>query len=332
MKPLFSIKALGWTLVILLGVAAWQLVTGGSPRARGEFRDTVRQLFPEQARAAAAGYGLKAFRTPGAGAGRRPVVLVHGLDDPGKVWMNLAPALDDAGYGVWQMRYPDDQPILDSARLLRRELATLRASGIERLDLVAHSMGGLVSRELLTSPELREGEPLPRVGRLIMLGTPNHGSELARLRALAEVRDQFADLLAGEFSWLGWIFDGAGEAGLDLLPGSEFLRRLNARPPPVGVRLTVIAAVLEQVERQRLLERLPVSGLSGPLASGLDLVEDLLAQVGDGLVTVESARLPGAGFHLVEGNHLSMVRNVLESSTRVPPAIPLVLRLLGEPD
>jgi hypothetical protein len=181
---------------------------------------------------------------------------------------------------------------------------------------------------MLTEPTLEGGDG-PRVSQLIMVGTPNHGSELARFRSLAEWRDQFSDLLEGDFHWLGFIFDGAGEAGIDLLPGSRFLRELNARPGPRSTRLTVIAAELSKYDRER------VSGLveeESALVEAQALLAEVSASVGDGLVSVASARLDGADFHLVEGNHMSMIRNVLESSQRVPPAVPLVVRLLQNPD
>ena len=51
--------------------------------------------------------------------------------------------------------------------------------------------------------------------------------------------------------------------------------------------------------------------------------------LGDGLVTVESTRLDGIEHRTVPGTHLSMIRNVLEESTRMPPAVPLIIEYLG---
>ena len=42
---------------------------------------------------------------------------------------------------------------------------------------------------------------------------------------------------------LGAIIDGAGEAKVDLLPGSRFLTELNARPQPVGTDMLIIAGM-----------------------------------------------------------------------------------------
>jgi len=88
-------------------------------------------------------------------------------------------------------------------------------------------MGGLVSREMLTNPEIgydrsAKDALVPQVAALIMVGTPNHGSQLARLRVFTEMRDQLSRLTSGQASWLAGILDGAGDAKIDLLPGSRF--------------------------------------------------------------------------------------------------------------
>ena len=47
--------------------------------------------------------------------------------------------------------------------------------------------------------------------------------------------------------------------------------------------------------------------------------------LGDGLVTVESALLKGIPYRTVDGTHLSMIRNVMANSERIPPAVPVVV-------
>ena len=78
----------------------------------------------------------------------------------------------------------------------------MKSLGVNRVRLVAHSMGGLVCRELLTSPALYGGkgeghDAFPGIDRLIMIATPNHGSELARYHLLGEWVDQLNRQLAG---------------------------------------------------------------------------------------------------------------------------------------
>ena len=65
-----------------------------------------------------------------------------------------------------------------------------------------------------------------------------------------------------------------------------------------------------------------------------DLVTSLLGAavrgLGDGLVTLESARLAGVDdFVVVEAEHLTMILNVLPAE-RTPPAIPVILDRLEE--
>jgi hypothetical protein len=47
--------------------------------------------------------------------------------------------------------------------------------------------------------------------------------------------------------------------------------------------------------------------------------------LGDGLVTVESTRIEGVPHRTVNGNHMSMIRNITSSSQRVPPAVPIIV-------
>ena len=52
--------------------------------------------------------------------------------------------------------------------------------------------------------------------------------------------------------------------------------------------------------------------------------------LGDGLVNVESTRLDGIDHRTVHGTHLSMIRNLSKESSRIPPAVPLIIEYLGQ--
>ena len=105
------------------------------------------------------------------------MVLVHGLDEPGGIWDQLAPALYQDGHTVLRFDYRNDQAIVRSGDALGDSLRALRRDGISDLDLVCHSMGGLVARELLSRDEYREIGL--RVRTMVTLGTPHHGSPWA---------------------------------------------------------------------------------------------------------------------------------------------------------
>jgi hypothetical protein len=200
-------------------------------------------------------------------------------------------------------------------------------------------MGGLVSRELLTRPDIgyaraaSEGR-VPDITTLVMVGTPNHGSQMARFRIFTEIRDQMSRIAQGEGNWLGGVLDGAGEAKIDLLPGSNFLTDLNARPHPAGVRMLVIAGVASPWKEKdihswvdQLRPNLPEQRQKEFQALG-DALVSMTHGLGDGLVTVDSTRLEGVPHRTVDGTHLSMIRNLTEGSRRIPPSVPIIVEHL----
>jgi pimeloyl-ACP methyl ester carboxylesterase len=313
---------------------------------RNRLRETIIEKFPEQAEQYSRTIGLFAVADIGnkgdrGGKSKHSTVLIHGLDDPGKVWQTLAPALVEEGHDIWLMNYPNDQPIAESTQLFLEELEKLRALGITKINIVAHSMGGLVTRELLTSPEIHYGslteqKKVPKVEQFIMVGTPNHGSQMVRFRLFGEVRDHMDRLLKGQSNLLGFILDGAGEAKIDLLPGSLFLTELNSRPAPEIDEIFIIAGVTtpwseEDINRWRdsIAQKLgtdkqnEINNISSSLLS-------MSHGLGDGLVTVESTRLPGIPHVTVNGTHLTMIRNISAESERTPPAVPIIVERLKQ--
>ena len=183
----------------------------------------------------------------------RIVMLIHGLDDPGRIFGDLIPVLRERGHAVTRFEYPNDGPICESADLLVRSLRELREAGVERVDIVAHSMGGLVSRDALTrrdgyGGDGSGGEDLPSIDRLIMVGTPNQGSVCAKFRVLGEFQEHITRAWHGDRTPDRSDADGSGEAGRDLLPDSEYLCDLNERPLATHTRHTIIAARMSPVD------------------------------------------------------------------------------------
>jgi pimeloyl-ACP methyl ester carboxylesterase len=337
-----------WSIgVIFLLFGVWHFLLDSykeeEKELRTQIRKTVKEIFPEKATEFSQSFGLFLFEADRVlprelVLDKKTIVLIHGLDDPGKVWMNLAPELAREDYNVLFMEYPNDQPVVESSQLFFKELQELKMFGVDRISIVAHSMGGLVSREMLTSPELKYEKSVsdnlvPEVISLIMVGTPNHGSQMARFRWFGEVRDHLARMSKGNTSWQGTIFDGAGEAKIDLLPESRFLYELNSRPHP-DINMLIIAGISSPWKEDDinamindLLKKVP--------ENQKDLVDDIGGSmiamthgVGDGLVTVKSARLAGIPHQAVKGTHLSMIRNISSSSKRIPPAVPVIVEHL----
>jgi pimeloyl-ACP methyl ester carboxylesterase len=106
----------------------------------------------------------------------KAVVLVHGIGRSSKSFRAMRSRLSEAGYQVFGFDYPSTRVSIDeAAQYLQSAIASLE--GLAEINFVAHSMGGLVVRAYLA----RERDE--RIGRLVMIGVPNLGADLAdRLR------------------------------------------------------------------------------------------------------------------------------------------------------
>lgn len=256
------------------------------------------------------------------------VILVHGLDEMGTIWSDMAPALKEDGHAVMKFSYPNDQAISRSAILFRQQLKWLRERGTKEVSLVAHSMGGLVCRDALTRPNAYPG-PMPKVKRLITLGTPNHGAPLAMFRHVAEWREHLLRLGRGEGDGLAPILDGMGEAAEDLSPESEYLKELNARPLP-DVHMTIVAGRLDQNEGASEEEGWDIPWVTKTWQKAKIQWKALTKKVGDGVVPLESTPLEGVeDYRVVRGNHRAIIKNFFESE-ELPVGVGIVRELLGK--
>ncbi len=110
-----------------------------------------------------------------------PVLLLHGYACNGGYWRRLARRLGvrlrRAGVSHYALDLaPPGAAIDDFVPQVRAAVAMLCArSGAPRVVLLGHSMGGLVARSYLRA------DGAARVARLITLGSPHHGTALARL-------------------------------------------------------------------------------------------------------------------------------------------------------
>lgn len=102
------------------------------------------------------------------------VILVHGIIRSSKSMEGMGRYLEEHGDGLeaFGFTYPSTRiGIAESAEYLQSVVESLE--GVEKIHIVAHSMGGLVTRAWLAE------HADPRIGRIVMIATPNQGADLA---------------------------------------------------------------------------------------------------------------------------------------------------------
>ena len=108
---------------------------------------------------------------------RMPVVLVHGYLCNHRVWDAMARRLHRAGHPVMRLNLePLFAPIDSYAPQIEQAVTELcRLSGAAKVALIGHSMGGLAIRAWMRA------YGSARVERVITLGTPHAGTQIARI-------------------------------------------------------------------------------------------------------------------------------------------------------
>jgi triacylglycerol lipase len=107
------------------------------------------------------------------------VILLHGIGLSKWSLGFIKHKLKKAGYNPIDISYPSTKFSLDDiADWLNEKYLTPEFWGTSpKVHFVTHSMGGLVARRYLN--KYRSTLPHHKIGRVVMLGTPNHGSEIA---------------------------------------------------------------------------------------------------------------------------------------------------------
>jgi pimeloyl-ACP methyl ester carboxylesterase len=156
-------------------------------------------------------------RPASAGATQDGVVLLHGISRTARSFRKMQTALEGCGFAALNLDYASRRNALEALAEDIHPAIQRFTEGVDgSVHFVCHSMGGLLARVYIARHRPK------RLGRVVMLGTPNSGSEIAdRLRHLGPYRAFF------------------GPAGQQL--GTQRNEAIKALFPPVNYPVGIIA-------------------------------------------------------------------------------------------
>jgi pimeloyl-ACP methyl ester carboxylesterase len=174
---------------------------------------------------------------------RKAVLLLHGHGRTGLSMGLLAARLQAAGWDSLAPSYGFRRSLPAILDVLNGPVARFAAAH-ERLDIVTHSMGGLVARALVAAHRP------PNLGRVVMLAPPNRGSELADLLVSLDLAATVLGPCHGHLVTRRSAADeallGTVDYELGIVAGNRSLTPVPARllPPPHDGKVSVAATHL----------------------------------------------------------------------------------------
>jgi triacylglycerol lipase len=219
-----------------------------------------------------------------------PVVLVHGLFGFDRIgvpgarfdyFRGIAKHLETLGCHAHAVRLPAAASVPDRAREL---VAAIEALPHPRIDLIAHSLGGLDARYALSHLGLAG-----RVRSLVTVGTPHRGTPLADLA------------LKGPLDWARRIVSALG-VPLEALEwlGTEALASFNATVLDVpGVRYTCVVGGMHREDSIVPLALVPAHAYLRRVAGPNDGLVPIASQYwGETLAEIEADHFAQIGWRV----------------------------------
>ncbi|HEX7867541.1 MAG TPA: alpha/beta hydrolase [Variovorax sp.] len=287
---------------------------------------------------------------------RRTVIMLHGLASSPEAWINVAnEVLGDETlrrrYQIWQVYYPTNAPLPINNFAIREAVTqtlahfdpTGKAPASNNITLIGHSMGGVLSRLMVSSSEDKlweallasypmQGaqqrrmeeklapylrfEPLPQVSDAIFIASPHRGTDFANNRISRWV----ANLITLPVAMLGQLSDIS----------RELIRIAPARQDQGTLRIpNSIDNLSDRDPFVRLSSGLPMNPrVRFHSIIGNDTPGVAQALSSDGIVPYASAHLDGAASelvipsaHSVQENPLAIleIRRILREQLRMEP-------------
>ncbi|MCA9184322.1 MAG: lipase [Pirellulaceae bacterium] len=189
----------------------------------------------------------------------RAVILLHGLGDSWRAMKGLEQYINKrGGFEAFNVSYASTRRRMsDHAATLAEVVANL--DGITEINFVGHSMGNIVLRNYLGDLERANAQPPIPIGRIVMIGPPNQGADLARR-------------LGRDTRLYGLI---AGDSGEEL--GTQW----------------------EQLAAQLAIPKTPFGIIAGGVGGGTMQGNPVIDGTDDLIVSVEETKLPGAADFMV---------------------------------
>lgn len=160
-------------------------------------------------------YGIGVYFLEPYQPGKTPVLFVYGISGSAQDWRVMMEKLDRKRYQPWFFQYPSGLRLEKSANALSSAILLLKQRyGFKTLDVVAHSMGGLVSRGAIQRTIRLTGTNF--IPHFVTISTPWGGHQAAEL-AVKHL----------SFPVPSWR---------DMAPGSAYLTEILSAPLPAGTR------------------------------------------------------------------------------------------------